>query len=201
MKKILLLILIAFLLIPIDCFATVNEVNIYFFHSATCDICKQEKTYLQALKDRYPNIRVYEYETSDNEDNYKLMREIKNLYGESRTGVPFTVIADTPYHGFSEAVKCKMQKVIYAASYNAYENKTGQKLGISYRRDLEGDVEEYKEQSTYSIEEKGTEGKHPKPKQYNSRYEKYKASIILISLGLLLALICLIIKIKERRER
>ena len=47
--------LLAFLLIPMDCFATVNEVNIYFFHSATCDICKQEKTYLQALKDRYPN--------------------------------------------------------------------------------------------------------------------------------------------------
>ena len=129
------------------------------------------------------------------------MREIKNLYGESRTGVPFTVIADTPYHGFSEAVKCKMQKVIYDASYNAYENKAGQKLGITYRTDIEGDVEEYKEQSTYSIEEKGTEGKHPKPKQYNSRYEKYKASIILISLGLVLAFICLIIKIKERRDR
>ena len=201
MKKILLLILLAFLLIPMNCFAKVNEVNIYFFHSATCDICKQEKTYLQALKDRYPNIRVYEYEVSENEDNYKLMREIKDIYGETRTGVPFTVIADTPYHGFSEAVKCKMQKVIYNASYNSYTNKAGQRLGITYRTDIEGDVEEYKEQETYSIEEKGTEGKHPKPKEYNSKYEKYKASIILVGLGLFLALICLIIKIKERRDR
>ena len=201
MKKILLLILLAFLLIPSNCFATVNEVNIYFFHSATCDICKQEKTYLQALKNRYPNIRVYEYETSDNEDNYKLMREIKNMYGESRTGVPFTVIADTAYLGFNEATKCKMQKVIYNASYNNYENKVGQRLGITYRTDLEGEVQEYKEQETYSVEEKGTEGKHPKAKVYDSKYEKYKASIILIGIGLVLAIICLIIKIFERRDR
>ena len=99
-------------LIPSKAFA-LNEVNVYFFHSDTCNICEQERIYLQALKqDRYPNMRIHYYETSD-PDNFKLMEEAKQLYGITQNGVPFTVIADTPYTGFSQGIKGEFQRTVY----------------------------------------------------------------------------------------
>ena len=198
MKKILYLLLIAFLLVIPNSVYALNEVNVYFFHKKTCDICEQERIYLQALKDRYPNMRIYSYEVSD-EHNYELMQQARNIFNDTRTGVPYTVIADTPYHGFSQGIKGNFQRSVYLASTNKYENKVGQMLNLTYKDDLEGEVQEYKENSDYVIEEKG-EGYHPTYTETSSTFKKYKASIILIGSGLILLVIYLILKIVERRR-
>ena len=199
MKKILYLLIICMVLImPSQVFA-LNEVNVFFFHKDTCDICKQEKVFLEALREKYPNMHVYSYEVSD-ENNYNIMKQARGVFGDTREGVPYTVIADTPFHGFNEASKCKMQKALYEASVNPYANKLGKAFNITYRNDLEGTVEEYKEGESYTVEEKGTEGKHPKQESYSSDKKKYTASIILISSGLILLIIYLILKIAERRR-
>ncbi len=199
MKKLLLIFSLLLVLIPSNCYA-LNEVNVYFFYSDTCDICKQEEVYLKALEQRYSNLRIYRYETS-NQDNYNLMLEARSLFSDSRKGVPYTVIADSPYHGFNEATKGSMQNAIYKASNNAYENLLGKKLNITYKTDLEGEVKEYKENSNYTIEEQGKEGVHPEVEEFDSTFEKYKASIILVGIGLVLAIIYLFIKLLERRGR
>lgn len=200
MKKVLLLFSLLLLLVPGSTLA-LNEVNIYFFYNDTCDICKQEEVYLKALQQRYSNIRLYSYETSK-EENYKLMLEAREMFNDSRKGVPFTVIADTPYHGFNEASKGSMQNAVYKASNNKYENKLGEKLNITYKDDLEGEVKEYKENSSYTVEEPGEEGTHP---DYNeketSTFKKYQASIVLVGIGIVLAIIYLFIKLLERRGR
>lgn len=199
MKKIFyLLVLCMVLVIPSEVFA-LNEVNVYFFHKSTCDICQQEKVYLDALKLRYPNMRIYSYDINE-ENNYDLMKQAREVFDDIRLGVPYTVIADTPFHGFSQGIKGKMQKAVYEASINAYSNKLGNAFNISYRTDLEGTVEEYKENSNYTIEEKGQEGNHPKYEEYSTTEKKYQASIILISAGLILLIIYLILKINERRR-
>lgn len=198
MKKLFYLFILLMVFIPSSVFAT-NEVNVYFFHKSTCDICEQERIYLQALKDRYPNMRVYSYEIS-NEDNYKLLEKARELFNDKREGVPYTVVADTPLNGFNQNTKGNIQRLVYKASLEKYENKLGQMLNISYKDDLDIEVKEYKENSEYTIEEKGTEGKHPKAKTYNSIIKKYKASIILITIGILLIMIYIKIRIKERRD-
>ena len=199
MKKFLILLIMIFVLVPSNCMA-LNEVNIYFFHNDNCDICKQEEVYLKALQERYSNIRLYSYETSKQE-NYDLMLEAREMFNDTRKGVPFTVIADTPYHGFNEASKGSMQNAVYKASNNKYENKLGQKLNISYKDDLEGEVKEYKENSSYKIEEPGEEGTHPDYKEKDSTFKKYQASIVLVGIGIVLAIIYLFVKLLERRGR
>lgn len=198
MKKIsfvcLLLIMIVF---PIKAFAT-NEVNIYFFNSDSCGICKQEETYLQALKERYPNIRVYSYEVSSN-DNNNLMLEAKKIYNITKDGVPFTVIGDSAYLGFSQNQKAIFQKRVYEYSINKYKNELGTKLGISYRNDLDIKVEEYKDNSSYTIEE--TSGKTHTTTTSKSKYDKYKVSFYLILVGTILALIAFILNHLEKRGR
>ena len=199
-KKLSFILLFILFLIPSKALA-LNEVNIYFFHSDTCNICEQEKVFLQALKqDRYSNIRVYDYEISD-ASNYNLMEEAKKMYNITQTGVPFTVIGDKAYAGFNQGAKGIFQKNIYQASINKYENKLGQKLGITYRTDLEGEAKEYKENSSYTVEE--TSGiSHATKKEDTSAFKKYKSSIVLIAVGVLLLVVFIIISVVDfRRDR
>lgn len=199
MKKIgficLLLITIIF---PINAFAT-NEVNIYFFNSNSCSICKQEEIYLQALKERYPNIRVYSYEIS-NSDNNDLMLEAKKMFNISKAGVPFTVIGDTAYLGFSQNQKAVFQKKVYEYSINKYKNELGIKLGISYRDDLTIKVKEYKDNDNYIIEE--TSGNNSTTSTSTSpKYDEDKICFYLILAGVILAFIAFIISRLEKRGR
>ena len=92
-KRLLFLLLLIIVLVPGNVYA-LNEVNIYLFHSTTCNYCSQEKAYLEALKERYPNIRVYLYDISDSSNN-DLMIAAKKMYGIKEAGVPFTVNGDS----------------------------------------------------------------------------------------------------------
>lgn len=202
MKKILITCLLFILfLMPSEAFA-LNEVNIYFFHRSSCNICEQERVFLKALQqDRYPNIRIFDYEISD-PDYYNLMLEAKNMFNEKGEGVPFTVIADTPYYGFNQGIKGAFQRAIYKASVNKYENKFGQKIGETYRTDLQGTVQEYKDNANYTIEETSGKVHEPSktPKEQTSTYQKYKNSIILIAAGIVLLIIFLILSIRDFRK-
>ena len=103
MKRLNFICLLLLLLIVPNHVLAVNEVNVYLFYQDSCDICKQEKVYLEALKERYPNMRVYSYEVGDS-SNYEMMQKAKNLYQETRSGVPFTVIGDSSYLGYISVV-------------------------------------------------------------------------------------------------
>lgn len=198
MKKIkVFLILFLMILIPTNVWA-INEVNIYFFHSNTCDICKQEKIYLDALKERYPNIRIYQYEINDI-NNYELMKKAKSMYNQASNGVPFTVIGDKSYLGFSQSKKALFQKTVYEYSKTTYKNELGILLGINYRTDLDGEVKEYKDNSEYQIEET-SKNTHITTKKEKS-YDKYKISIYLVGVGFILAILALIIHLFEKRGR
>lgn len=198
MKKLsVLCFLLVLLLLPNNVLA-INEVNIYFFHSNDCDICNQERIYLEALKQRYPNMRVYSYEISD-QSNYDLMQKAKNLYQETRSGVPYTVIGDSSYLGFSQNNKALFQKKVYEYSKIAYANKLGQELGITYRNDLEGEVVEYKNNDDYQIEE--TSGNSHQTTPIDNKNKKIdQVSIYLIGAGVTLSIIALIIYWFEKRN-
>lgn len=199
MKKLsFICLLLLILLIPNDVFA-INEVNVYFFHSDSCDVCSQEKAYLDALKQRYPNMRIYSYEISDSNNN-DLMLKAKSIYNERNTGVPYTVIGDSAYLGFSQTSKALFQKKVYEYSKNSYSNKLGKELGISYRNDLEGEVEEYKDNDQYQIEESSGNVRTP-AKTKTSGYDKYKVTIILVGAGIILAIVACFIRILEKRGR
>ncbi len=202
MKKYLYLVfLLALFIIPGNCYATINEVNIYFFHDTDCSICEQERVYLQALqRDRYPNMRIYSYEINSN-NNKELMEKAKKMYGITKTGVPFTVIGDKAILGFTQGMKGEFQNAVYTYSKTAYQNKLGKELNIGYNNKLEGTVQEYKQKDNYVVEE--TSGNpHKTSEDYNKEDElkKYQTSIILISAGVILLIIYIVLKVKERRR-
>ena len=145
-------------------------------------------------------MRIYKYETSG-DANLALMNQAKALYGVTDGGVPFTIIGDTTYLGFSQGKKPQMQKSVYEYSTKAYDNKFGSSvLQIGYRTDLEGTPVEYKDNSDYVIEETGP-GTVSQTKEKKPLNAKYRASIILVSVGIITGLTALLISIYERRHR
>lgn len=88
-----------------------EKVNIYFFYGDGCPHCAREEKFLDSLMNKYNDkINIYFYETWNNADNKNLMLSIKKLMEKNPDyGVPFTVIGDNAYSGYSDATGRKME--------------------------------------------------------------------------------------------
>ncbi|MGN1358557.1 MAG: hypothetical protein ACI4WU_04235 [Bacilli bacterium] len=106
-----------------------NLVNIYLFYSDTCPHCAKEEELLDEIMDKYDNVRLYKYEIGD-EDNSKLLDEVASLYDTTVSGVPFTVIGDKIYKGFSyENSKVKFMGTVDYYSNYGYVDRVGKYIG------------------------------------------------------------------------
>ena len=103
MKKLKLLILTILLLLPISISAK-EKVNLYLFHSETCTHCQAEIKYLKELEKEYDNLKVHLYEVDSHKDNAKTMIKIKEKLSIDSPNVPFTVIGNYYYIGFSDGI-------------------------------------------------------------------------------------------------
>lgn len=134
MKKILkifIYILILSLFIPITSFALSSsykdvvcdeldvevekdKINIYLFYGSGCPHCKAEKELLSKLEDKYPDkLNIYLYEVWDSKDNAKIMRKLKKDFGlDENDSVPFTVIGEKYFYGYSDNIGVKIEKQI-----------------------------------------------------------------------------------------
>lgn len=130
MKKILFIIITFFLFISTTYAKEDNLVNIYLFHSKTCQHCKKEIKLLEELKKEYDNIKIYKFEVSTTENN-NLFNEVTNLLNIDVSGVPFTIIGGKYFSGFNEE---KSKKTFIATieyyTQNGYIDKVGEYLNV-----------------------------------------------------------------------
>lgn len=130
-KQILFLMIICLLFIPnVNANTKDNLVNIYLFYSDSCPHCAAEKELLDEIEEDYDNVRIYKYEVSKNDDNLDLMLNVAELMDTKVTGVPFTVIADKVYKGFSyDNSKTKFLGTIEYYSEHGYKDIVGEYMG------------------------------------------------------------------------
>lgn len=139
-----------------------NLVNIYLFYSYTCPHCKEEEKLLEELKDKYDNIRVYQYEVSS-EENSLLLDKASEIFNTSVSGVPFTVIGEKVYKGFNyENARARFMGTIEYYSEYGYVDKLGEYIG---------DIE----LPSYSVLED-----RPDLMEYMDDYTNYKIKVPLI---------------------
>lgn len=105
-----LIFLFIVLLFPIS--AKANDVNIYLFHSQDCSHCKAEIKWLEEIKENYDNVTVQEYEVTRNSDNASLESKVKKQFNTTTPLVPFTVIGEKYFIGFSDDTKSGITKMI-----------------------------------------------------------------------------------------
>ena len=129
-KYIITIIALALLLIPINGYAiskdyidrvadAVNvkvekdKINLYLFYGKECPHCEEERAWLKKIKKDYKKyLNVYEFEVWHNKENKTKMEEIKAEFGEEKSGVPFTIIGDNEYVGYSEALSSMLEEII-----------------------------------------------------------------------------------------
>lgn len=103
MKKLKFLILTILLLLPISISAK-EKVNLYLFHSETCMHCQAEIEYLKELEKKYDNLKIHLYEVDSHKDNAEKMLKVKEKLNIDSPNVPFTVIGNYYYIGFSDGI-------------------------------------------------------------------------------------------------
>lgn len=91
-----------------------DKINIYLFYGDGCPHCEKEMKLLKQLKDKYDNaINLYFYESWHDDDNRELLFKAKKMFKlEENERVPFTVIGEKHYMGYSEFVGTDIEKRI-----------------------------------------------------------------------------------------
>ncbi|NMB92049.1 MAG: thioredoxin family protein [Parcubacteria group bacterium] len=77
-----------------------KEVNLYFFWGQGCPHCAHEKPFLESLKSKYPQLKIYDFEVWYNQKNRDLLIEVGKKLKIDISGVPLTIINDQPIIGY-----------------------------------------------------------------------------------------------------
>jgi len=136
MKKLLLLFVLSFLFfVPISA-AESLPVNAYQFYGDGCPHCAKESQYLNnVLKNKYPNLKIYEYEIYNNRLNTLSLQKIASELGIRVDGIPFLVIGNEPFIGYAEGLTSKeIEEVIKKCSLSPCPDSLADILNISPRQ-------------------------------------------------------------------
>lgn len=100
---------------------TDDQITIYLFRSSSCGHCHNLVTFLDSIAEEYGEMfKLRAYEVGSNQDNYKLKEKVVDYFDEDAPGVPYMVIGESTFYGFSDSSKEKIKKAI-ETEYKAKE--------------------------------------------------------------------------------
>lgn len=108
--------------------ATGEKINVYLFWGNGCGHCSNLKAFFASIEDQYGEYYdLYTFEVWYNADNEQLMYKFASALGDTVKGVPYLVIGDQSFKGYSSAMDDKIIEAIkeeYKSSekYDAYEH-------------------------------------------------------------------------------
>lgn len=147
-RNLFYVIVFMFLFIPFGVNAN-ESVNIYLFYGDGCPHCAALEEYLNNEYSSDKNVTVYKYEVWNNKENQELWKKVENITGEEAKGVPYFVIGDEIYQGYSAGStwEKKVDRAIKKAKKNDYNDNVGITLGV-----VEGKIKESKQDSNSSFD-------------------------------------------------
>ena len=147
-RNLFYVIVFMFLFIPFGVNANEN-VNIYLFYGDGCPHCAALEEYLNNEYSSDKNVMVYKYEVWNNKENQELWKKVENITGEEAKGVPYFVIGEEVYQGYSAGStwEKKVDRAIKKAKKNDYNDNVGITLGV-----VEGKIKESKQDSNSSFD-------------------------------------------------
>ena len=150
MKKLYYVLFLILCLIPLNIFAISDDykdvvhnivdkkveedkINIYFFRGEGCPHCAEEEKWFNEIMDEYKDyVNIYDFEVWHSKKNMNLLDKVKDKMGSNANGIPFTVIGEKYYVGFSDVTKSQMENKIksYVAKEDNIEEDNHIKLPI-----------------------------------------------------------------------
>lgn len=90
-----------------------EQIPIYLFYGDGCAYCNKFLTFINSIIPEYGKyFKVVGYEVWNNSDNSKLMNTVANFLGENANGVPFYIIGDQAFVGYSSSSDENIKKAI-----------------------------------------------------------------------------------------
>ena len=81
-----------------------KEVNVYFFRGEGCSHCAEAEAWFKSIEEEYGSFfKLVDYETWYNEENAKLMQDVAEARGETAEGVPYIIVGNKSWNGFTES--------------------------------------------------------------------------------------------------
>ena len=120
--KILLMALFVLLAMPFTVFAEDeastnseedNKVKVYFFRGEGCPHCAEAEEFFDSIKDEYGQyFEIVDYETWNDANNASLLEKVGEARDEEINGVPYIVIGDKSWSGYSSEYDDDIKKTI-----------------------------------------------------------------------------------------
>jgi hypothetical protein len=95
-----------------------SQVNVHLFYSNGCPHCKAERQFLSSLEEKYSWLEITEYEVSSSLENSLLFSSTAKKLNAQTTAVPFTVICDTYFVGYSEPLNSQITSLLIEKNQN-----------------------------------------------------------------------------------
>lgn len=120
MKKIIFAIFAAAFLFNGAGLVFAQDIEVDFFYSPTCPHCAKEKTFLRGLKERYPDLKINQYDVINNRDNQIILGDFYEKYDvpESLRGlVPATFTPTKYFIGFDDKISEELESCLKECFY------------------------------------------------------------------------------------
>ena len=90
-----------------------GKINFYLFRGQGCPHCAEEEKWIESIKEKYKDkVNFYDYEVWYNQYNSEMLKEVGKKLDLDIKGVPFTVIGDKYFSGFSETIQYSMEDTL-----------------------------------------------------------------------------------------
>lgn len=90
-----------------------EKINFYLFRGQGCPHCAEEEKWIKSIKKKYKDkVNFYDYEVWYNPYNAEMLEQVSKKLNVDVKGVPFTVIGEKYFSGFSETLKYSMEDTL-----------------------------------------------------------------------------------------
>lgn len=112
--KLLLVALISVVLLPLSINAASNEkITVHIFRGEGCGYCKAALSFFDRIKEEYGQYyELEEHEVLYDEDNATLMSNVAAYFNEEVNGVPYIIIGDKTFQGYTESYNDEIKQAI-----------------------------------------------------------------------------------------
>lgn len=122
---------------------------VYFFHGSTCPHCQEAREWFQSIEEEYGSkYRIVEYEVWNDTANAELMQKVSDMRGDNATGVPYIIIGDKSWIGFSQE---SMASEITAQIDTVYETAVADRYDAIALVDAGEEVKESKSSDVVAL--------------------------------------------------
>ncbi len=89
-----------------------DTVQLHFFYAENCASCREEKPFIEALQQRYPQLQVQVHDVWMQRDNFALMEAVTASRGIDFASTPTTAVGQRVWFGYNETTAAEIEAAV-----------------------------------------------------------------------------------------